>query len=215
MKVNRAVQRVWLSGLAMSFLLTGCTTHGPYHGPISTYYVGGNIAYPQTPLPIQLFVRATGDDPRTRDDLLNVFLLNMKQTGEFANVSPFGAPVIPSLKRLDADIDLKMAVSSKTSPGYVASWMLIVPMFLPGNEITAEGRMTAVIRDDQTVIKSYSAEKTTTSRRNSVGLAYVKIETVVLEKWSRATLTALFDDLISQITNDGEMYGKAIEAPNP
>jgi len=202
--------RLFFSGLALSFLLVGCATREPYQGPISSYLMDSNVARQNKPLPIQLFVRATGpEDPGTRDDLLTVFMLNLKLAGKFASVVPVGSPVIPSLARLDMDIDLKMEISNRTPPWYVISWGCIIPMFIPGNKITADGRMTAVIRDNQSVLKTYSAEKTSIAYRNSVGIALIKIETRTVERWSRATITALFDDLILQIANDTETYQKA------
>ena len=164
---------------------------------------------------MQVLVRSTTtEDPKTRGDLVNVFMINLKQTGKFADVVPSGAPINPALRRLEADVNLQMEVSNLTSPFYVASWGCIFPMFIPLNKITADGQMTAVIRDNETMLKTYSSKKTTISHRNSVGLAWIRIETRTMERWSRPALTALFDDLIAQILADSETYQK-YEKPAP
>jgi hypothetical protein len=214
MASKRVAKGLCIAGFLVSSLLVGCATRSPYQGPISDYAVGVSVSQANKPIPVQLFVKAIGpDDPGTKEDLLRVFILNLKQSGKFADVSPAWAPVISTLARLDVDIDLKMEVSSDTSPLYVTSWGCIFPMFIPGNKITADGRMTAVVRDNQSVLKTYSAAKTKTAYRNSIGFIMIKLETRTLERWSRATLTALFDDLIAQIVNDAKTYQKTARVP--
>lgn len=185
----------------------GCATHEPYHGPISSYYAKVSAQRPATPIPAQLIVHSSAtEDPQTKSDLVKVFAINMKQTGAFADVVLPGSPTNAQLKRLDLDVNLKVLVSNRTSPWYMASWGCIFPMFMPWNEITAEGQMTATVSDEGRALKTYESTKTSKLGRNSVGLAYVRIETRTLERWCRPALTALFDDVINQIVADSATY---------
>ena len=215
MELKWTVRGMVVAGAVLMSMSTGCATHEAYHGPISTYFSRGAMAKLGQPLPIQAVVKVTGEDPKTTMDLAAVFINNLKASGKFADVIPVGGPANPSLKRVEMDVDLKMLVSNKTSPLYVISWGCIFPMFIPGNKITSEGHMTVAVSDGSSTLKTYVSDKTVTQGRNSVGLAYVRIETRTMERWSRPTLEALFDDMIGQIVQDNETYQRFAAHPAP
>jgi hypothetical protein len=166
-------------------LCLGCSTY--YVGSIDVDIPSARIQAQGEPLPIQLVVRSDVKDyTEAEKHLETTFVRNLNKTRKFAKVVSNNAQTDSSLKRLEADVDMELLLRCKTPTLYAAFWCCIFPLFLPGNQIIADGKITVSIQDDQSVIKTYSAHKKTTSgRRNSVGLVGVRYEMERTQKWAQ------------------------------
>jgi len=194
-------------------LLSGCRTSTPYVGDIST-----SMSVPRThekPLPIQLIVDAPEKPGRTvsRRSLSQAFALGLKETGKFAEVSLLGREPDRGLTCLYADVDMDMMMYCRTPAWYFASWVMIWPMFVPWNEIAADGNASVTIRNEGQTLKTYTAQsdRQLTGRRNSVGLAYVRTQMSTWAPWASPAATNLLGELIRSIVTDTATLKRAIQ----
>jgi hypothetical protein len=199
-------------------VLSGCQTETRYVG-----HVNLPLDVPQAreaPLPIQLIVDAPEKPGRTipRDSLTGAFFAALRDTKNFQKVSLRGSELNPSLTCLYADVDMEIMMYCSTPAWYVVTWILIFPMFLPLNEISAEGDASITIRDEHQELKKYSlhCDEQSMAWRNSVGLAHVKKQMAVSPSWSAPIVKNLIDDLLQAIIDDTATFERALQVqPKP